>query len=204
VTAPTPAVGGTTPTTTRSRSTPNNTTGYYLAVIVEALTDLAVPIGNVTPLDGNPRKGDVDAVARSLKRFGQRKPIIATVDGTIIAGNHTHAAAVRLGWSEIAVVYVDDNDTEAKAFALADNRTADLGTYDNNSLIELMASVAATDLELLEAASYTSDDLHDLMSYTQPGGFAGNKNPDLEPGEQDNTTGHTGSGLVCPKCGHHL
>lgn len=191
---------GTTPTTTPSRSINSDTTGYYLVVIADGLQDLAVPIGDVTPLDGNPRKGDVEAVAKSLRRFGQRKPIVATVNGTIIAGNHTHAAAVRLGWTHIAVVYVNDDDTEAKAFALADNRTSDLGTYDNNALLDLMQSVAAADLELLEAASYTSDDLSDLMDYMQPGGFSKPHNDD--PGEPDNTKGT--SGLTCPNCGHHL
>jgi hypothetical protein len=38
------------------------------------------------------------------------------------------AAAQQLGWTHIAVVWVDDDDITATAFALADNRTGDLGT----------------------------------------------------------------------------
>lgn len=136
-------------------------------MIVEQLQSLATPIGQLTPLPGNPRKGDVDAVARSYEKFGQRKPIVANRDGTVIAGNHQLLAAKKLGWSEIAVVFVDDDDLTAKAFALADNRTADLGTYDDSLLAELLADVSA-DLELLMASGYTEQDLDDLIASIEP------------------------------------
>lgn len=100
-------------------------------MIVPALESLQVPIDDVHQLPGNPRRGDVDAVAASLQRFGQRKPIVARADGTITAGNHTWQAAKQLGWDSIAVVRIDDDDATASAFALADNRTAELGSYDD-------------------------------------------------------------------------
>lgn len=171
-------------------------------MIDPGLTDLAVDIDSVHPLPGNPRRGDVDAVAKSLYRFGQRKPVIATRDGTIIAGNHTHAAAVRLGWDTIAVLYVDDDETTAQAFALADNRTADLGAYDNAALVTMMKEVAAQDLALLEAASYTPEDLHDLIEFMDgPVARGGNGEP---PAERDNSMGGEPSGIICPRCGWAL
>src|SRR5262245_60793327 len=99
------------------------------AIIVEGLLPLAVPIDSLQELEGNPRRGDLEAVARSLREYKQRKPIIATRDGTVIAGNHTLAAARLLGWPVIAVLHVDDDEQRARAFALADNRTHDLGGY---------------------------------------------------------------------------
>jgi DNA modification methylase len=131
------------------------------ANIAESLRPLATPIGDLSPLPGNPRKGDVEAVKRSYERFGQRKPIVANRDGTVIAGNHQLKAAQALGWDEIAVVFVDDDDQTAKAFALADNRTADLGTYDDQALADLLAEVAI-DPELLLATGYDLDALADL------------------------------------------
>lgn len=80
--------------------------GTDVTRIVENLLPLATPIGQLRLLEGNPRVGDVDAVAASLARFGQRKPVVAKADGTVIAGNHTLQAARRLGWSHIAVVRV--------------------------------------------------------------------------------------------------
>jgi ParB-like chromosome segregation protein Spo0J len=128
--------------------------------IAEDLRPLAQPIDLLKLLPGNPRRGDVEAVMRSYDRFGQRKPIVARRDGTVIAGNHQLQAAQRLGWSHIAVVWTDDDDLTAKAFALADNRTADLGAYDDDDLRALIESVAI-DPNLLAAASYSLDDLLD-------------------------------------------
>ena len=41
------------------------------------LAGLVVPITQVKPLEGNPRRGDVEAIKASYARFGQRKPIVA-------------------------------------------------------------------------------------------------------------------------------
>jgi DNA modification methylase len=133
-------------------------------MIVGDLAALATPVDRLSLLTGNPRRGDVDAVARSLSTFGQRKPIVARRDGTVIAGNHTLQAARKLGWPEIAVVWVEDDDATAKAFALADNRTAELGSYDDEALAALIAEVQEADAELLAATGWDGTDLADLMS----------------------------------------
>jgi len=138
-------------------------------MIVEGLKQLATSIELLELLPGNPRKGDVDAVAASLDRFGQRKPIVARRgDRTVIAGNHTLQAARRLGWSEIAVVWVDDDDAHAKAFALADNRTAELGGYDEDALLALIEEVHKADAELLEITGWAEQDMHDLIEQLRP------------------------------------
>lgn len=86
----------------------------------------------------NARKHDeknLEAIKGSLKQFGQRKPIV--IQGqTVIAGNGTLEAAKQLGWNEIEVVRVPEEWTadQAKAFALADNRTAELATWDQQVL----------------------------------------------------------------------
>lgn len=145
------------------------------------LQGLAVEVGTLAPLPGNPRKGDIDAVMRSYVQFGQRKPIVARrQDRTVIAGNHQLAAATALGWSHIAVVWTDDDDATAKAFALADNRTADLGTYDDDLLAALLAEVqAAGDEALLAATGYMGDDLEKLLRRVEF--LAGNGDPDDAP-----------------------
>lgn len=131
--------------------------------ILEGLRPLLVPIGDLKPLPGNPRKGDVDAVARSYQTFGQRKPIVAKRDGTVIAGNHQLAAALQLGWSHIAVVYADDDDATAKAYALADNRVGDLGTYDDDALAVLIRDLEGEDT-LIAATGYGEDDVARLLA----------------------------------------
>jgi site-specific DNA-methyltransferase (adenine-specific) len=137
-------------------------------MIQKDLLQLACPINQLTLLPGNPRRGDVDAVKASLERFGQRKPIVVRKsDRVVIAGNHTLQAAQALGWSEIAVVWVDDDDAMSKAFALADNRTAELGDYDEEALAALIGEVGALDPELLEATGWDSKSVSDLLDGMQ-------------------------------------
>jgi site-specific DNA-methyltransferase (adenine-specific) len=133
-------------------------------VIAEPLLGLVRPVAELRTLEGNPRRGDVQAVKRSLQRFGQRKPIVVREDGTVIAGNHTLLAAIELGWAEIAVVGTDDDDATAKAYALADNRTSALGSFDPADLALMAAEVHAVDPALLEAASFTEADLNALLN----------------------------------------
>lgn len=138
--------------------------------IIEPLAPLAVDIDSLAALDGNPRRGDVDAVARSLARFGQRKPIVVRAsDRQIIAGNHTWQAARQLGWTKIAAVLVDDDTATSQAFALADNRTAELGSYDDALLLELIQAVGNVDPELLGEAGWSEQAIADLIAQVDPG-----------------------------------
>jgi ParB-like chromosome segregation protein Spo0J len=160
-------------------------------VIAEPLRSLARPIGEFRLLDGNPRRGDVASVKRSLQRFGQRKPIVVRADGTVEAGNTTLKAALELGWAEIAVVAFADDEATAKAFALTDNRTSELGAFDEDALAVMVAEVHAIDPELLKAASYTEADLNRLMANFGPG--------DGEPPRLDELAPR-----YCPKCGYDV
>jgi hypothetical protein len=137
--------------------------------IVGGLMPLAVELDSLELLDGNPRRGDVDAVAASLRRFGQRKPIVVRAsDRQIIAGNHTWQAAKQLGWSHIAAVLVDDDLTTSQAFALADNRTSELGSYDELSLLELIREVGGVDPAMLLDAGWSEDAVRDLVDRIDP------------------------------------
>jgi site-specific DNA-methyltransferase (adenine-specific) len=133
-------------------------------MIAEPLRPLARPITEFRLLEGNPRRGDVAAVKRSLRKFGQRKPIVVREDGTVEAGNTTLKAALELGWTELAAVAFGDDDATAKAFALADNRTSELGSFDLAALAAMAVEVQAADPGLLEAAAYSEADLNALLA----------------------------------------
>ena len=100
-----------------------------------------IKITNLVPDPNNARTHDdtnLKAIEGSLKEFGQRKPIVITKDNIIAAGNGTVEAAKRLGWTDIQAVRVpaDWDEDRIKAFALADNRTAELASWNP----EVMAS----------------------------------------------------------------
>lgn len=113
--------------------------------IAEALRPLATPIAQLKPDPKNARlHGDrnLAAIRESLRRFGQRKPVVARADGTIIAGNGTREAALLEGWETLAVVRVNDDDATAAAYGIADNRTAELAEWDDGQLAETLKWLA--------------------------------------------------------------
>lgn len=121
------------------------------------IPELLVPLDKIDPLPGNPRRGNVDAVVASYKEFGQRKPIVLqAIEGgdrfVSTAGNTQVKAARQLGWSHISAVTTNDDDAKAAAFAIADNRTHDLGEYDDEKVLDMINEFRYND-ELLEAAS---------------------------------------------------
>jgi site-specific DNA-methyltransferase (adenine-specific) len=133
-------------------------------MIQNDLQNLAHPITKLQLLPGNPRRGDIEAVKRSLEAFGQRKPIVVRrSDSVVIAGNHTLQAAQALGWDEIAVVWVDDDEVTSKAFALADNRTAELGDYDEEALADLINDVGSLNPGLLESSGWDDKAVKELL-----------------------------------------
>jgi hypothetical protein len=121
--------------------------------IHESLAILATPVKSLVPLLGNPRRGDVDAIMASYAEFGQLKPIVARKldDGTaiVVAGNHQLEAVKRLGWEQIACVFIDGDERRSRAFAIADNRTTDLGSTDDAALAEMLLGVGEEYSELM-------------------------------------------------------
>ena len=138
--------------------------------IIKDLKSLAVSLDRLTILENNPRKGDVKAVVKSYETFGQRKPIVVRKTGVnkagepvgeILAGNHQYQAAKNLGWTEIAVVWVEDDDSTASAYAIADNRIGLLGEWD---LEKLIVSLQDLNYDLLNAASFDLDEVDDMRA----------------------------------------
>lgn len=98
-----------------------------------------VDIDSVKAYRKNPRVGNVEAIAESLRENGQFRPIVVNKNtGEILGGNHTWKAAKALKWKTIQAVYVDVDDTSAAKIVLADNRTNDLATYDTEILTDIL------------------------------------------------------------------
>lgn len=160
--------------------------------IAEPLSELAYPLDLLDLLDGNPHRGDVEAVKRSYSQFGQRKPIVARHIGAegraeVTAGNTQLQAASELGWTHIAVVFVDDDDLTAKAWSLADNHSAELGITDEAALIAFLQ--ALTDPELLRATSYSEADIARMLGDA------------FKPGEEPDSRLDEVTPQTCPQCG---
>ena len=120
--------------------------------------DGAVPIDRLTPHPYNPREGDIGAIAESLKQFGQYRTVVATTEGIILAGHHVVKAAEALGWTHVAVTFLDVNETEATKILLVDNRTSDLGTYDDDALRRAVLSVTES-----TGTGWSQEDVQSLL-----------------------------------------
>ena len=117
-----------------------------------------IELVNIDDLDLDPRNArkhdakNLKAIADSLEQFGQRKPIVVW-GRTVVAGNGTMAAARTLGWTEIQIVRVPDDwsSDQVKAYALADNRSAELAEWDEQVLASQLLELqqAEFDIELL-------------------------------------------------------
>lgn len=127
-----------------------------------------VAVSSLQPHPRNPRQGDVGAISESLKAHGQYRPIVAQRStGYILAGNHTHKAAQALGWSEIAVTYLDVSDDQAVRIMLADNRTNDLATYDDAALADLLRELTGT-ADGLTDTLFDGDTLDEIIADISP------------------------------------
>ena len=85
------------------------------------------------------------SIEGSLRLFGQRKPIVVTGANVVVAGNGTLEAAKSLGWTNIDVVRIpiDWSPEQVKAYALADNRTAELAEWDAKVLADQLVELDA-------------------------------------------------------------
>lgn len=132
--------------------------------IIPALAALATAVEELHPDPANARTGhDVARIAASLAQYGQRKPLVVnrSEGNKVEAGNGTLQAALSLGWTHVAAVFVEDDPMTAVGYAIADNRTAELSRWDLETLQTLMASIdpeletgfAEGELEALLAAA---------------------------------------------------
>jgi hypothetical protein len=148
--------------------------------ILEALRPLAVPIETLHPDPANARlhsKKNIETVKASLAKFGQRAPLVVQQQGMVVrAGNARLAAMKELGWTHAAVLIVDESDVSATAYALVDNRSSELGTWDEETLAELLGALQADpDFDHL-VTGFTDAEIARLQ-----GSVEGNAGPDATP-----------------------
>lgn len=123
-------------------------------------------------------EANLSAIQASLAEFGQRKPIVVDRQGVVVAGNGTMAAAQALGWDTIAAVRVpeDWSEDKIKAFALADNRVAELAEWDEAVVMEQAGELMAAGFKL-EDFGFTDADIgvFDVEEVEPPSLEAGGK-----------------------------
>lgn len=137
---------------------------------------------------------NLDAIAASLRKFGQQKPLVVDRNNVVLAGNGTLAAAKAIGWTEIEIVRSDLTGVGATAFGIADNRTAELAEWDEK-LGEVLSSLKQESFDLADIG-FNEDDLARLTQ-----SVAGEEEvappDDFQEVDENIETEHE-----CPKCGY--
>jgi DNA modification methylase len=126
-----------------------------------------VPIDSVSFDPANVRKHgerNLATIKASLNRFGQQKPIVVDANGVVRAGNGTLAAAKALGWKEIAIVRSTLSGADATAYAIADNRTAELAEWDDDALAQTLAALQIEDEALALDTGFDAKDIDALLA----------------------------------------
>jgi DNA modification methylase len=124
------------------------------------------PLDDVRPYENNPRVNDnaVEAVARSLKEFGFRQPIVVDAEGVIVVGHTRWKAAKHLGLQKIPVHVAEDLSPEQiKAFRIADNATGEIAEWDMELLPLELAELQDANFEL-GLLGFAEDELNRLLA----------------------------------------
>jgi ParB-like chromosome segregation protein Spo0J len=154
-------------------------TKYEVLQLVELIPDVA---NMRTHSEAN-----IQAIMASLKRWGQQKPIVIDAGKVVRCGNGTLEAARRLKWTEIECITSDLSGAELMAFAIADNRTAELAGWSE----ELSESLTALAVQLpdLDFVGLKLEALR-IPTLTIP-----TNNTTIDEAAMENTQ------YECPKCG---
>jgi len=109
-----------------------------------------VAIDELRPWDKNPRINDnaVDAVAKSIQTFGFNVPILYDQHMTIVAGHVRWKAAKRLGLTTVPAIQLSLTSAQREAFAVADNKKADIADWDYDVLGEILKELPEEEIDL--------------------------------------------------------
>ena len=110
---------------------------------------IMVDTEKLKPYKNNPRH-NTDAIrfiAKSLEDFGFQQPIVVDSKRVIIVGHTRWEAAKFLGLEKVPVIKADLPPEKAKAYRLADNKTAEKSAWDIDKLITEMADLSDMNYE---------------------------------------------------------
>ena len=123
-------------------------------------------ISDIHPYERNPRNNDaaVDAVAKSIKEFGWRAPIVVDKDMVIVAGHTRLKAAIKLGLTEVPVhVAKDLTPEQIQAYRIADNKTGEIAEWNYELLPFELKDLQAADFDL-SLLGFDTSELEKLLA----------------------------------------
>jgi ParB-like chromosome segregation protein Spo0J len=131
----------------------------------------------------NPKDHDLQAIARSLKRFGFVDPVVVNeTTGHIVAGHGRVDALQSMkargdtppknitasgGAWLVPTWFVEVAEKDEGALGIALNKTTELGGWREDILASVLSDIAARDETLLLATGFDKDDVDALLAFSQ-------------------------------------
>lgn len=135
--------------------------------------ELRIESRSVADLSNDPanarkhNEANIAAIVASLRRFGQQKPIVIDSNNVVRAGNGTLEAARQLGWDSIQCVVTSLKGSDAIAYAIADNRTAELAEWDEGILGAQLNGLLSESEEIALAAGFTAEEIEAMVALSE-------------------------------------
>lgn len=110
-------------------------------------------INDLQMYENNPRKNSdaVQYVMNSIQQFGFKNPIIIDKDNMIVCGHTRYKAARRLKMAQVPCIMADDlTDDQIRAFRLADNKVAEMATWDYERLEQEFALIDPLEFDIAD------------------------------------------------------
>lgn len=120
-----------------------------------------IDIDNIKPYSKNPRINDnaVDYVAKSIKEFGFKVPIVIDKNNVIVAGHTRYKASKQLGLKEVPCIVAGDlTEEQIKAFRLADNKVSEFADWDIDLLNDELDDITNIDMSDFGFESFGEDE----------------------------------------------
>jgi len=127
---------------------------------------------------------NIEVIRASMASWGQDQPVVALANGRVIIGNGRLRAARLLGWTHLAVVRTMLDERAAILRALADNKSAELASWDFDVLRSDFEEVDGGDLNV-DLSGFDSEEIESIATYA---------------GKDEAERG----GVTCPECGNRF
>lgn len=151
-----------------------------------------ISINEIKEYENNPRENEkaIPFVAKSIKEYGFKVPIIIDKEKVVIAGHTRLKAAFVLGMKEVPCIIADDlTADQVTAFRIIDNKVAELSAWDFEKLDDELFELRSLGVNMADFG-FSSDeeniDIDDLFD---------------TPVKEENKKTKT---IVCEHCGEEF
>jgi ParB-like chromosome segregation protein Spo0J len=124
------------------------------------ITYQLVDIDDLRPHPQNPNNGDLETLEKSVRKHGVFRSLVVSQDMVILAGNHTCAAAIKAGETQVwaGILPIKHDSEQAIKVMLIDNQSRKKAKDDVGLLVKLMEGMPS-----LEGTGFDRKELDELI-----------------------------------------